>query len=250
MRSRSLSAVTSSSSWAWPRTMRALPLVAPTSWRARPPPPAGSADRARRAGPTSSVAIAALASAMVRPTRRAERKLLASMREEAGRPIGTSMMRFSTSPSSVTMTTSARPGPRWTNSIWRSARSGLGRHHQPGAAREPGQRIGRLFQDLGQAAADGGALAVDGLRARRRSAARPRAARGRRAGGRARSAGARPRYAGRRAGRHPPDRPSHCGWSPATAPCPAGAKSCASRPARRSRHRRRRYGGRSRASAR
>ena len=75
--------------------------------------------------------MATLASAMVRPTRRAERKLLASMREEAGRPMGTSMMRFSTSPSSVTMTTSARPGPRWTNSIWRSARSDFGAMTSP-----------------------------------------------------------------------------------------------------------------------
>ena len=37
----------------------------------------------------------------------------------------------------------------------------LRRHDQPGAMGEPGQRIGRLGQDIRQAAADGGALPFD-----------------------------------------------------------------------------------------
>ncbi len=38
---------------------------------------------------------------------------------------------------------------------------GLGRHHKSGATRQAGQRIGRLFKDLGHAAPAGSALPVD-----------------------------------------------------------------------------------------
>ena len=46
-------------------------------------------------------------------------------------PMGTSMMRFSTTPEAVTVTTSARPGPRETNSICLSGASTFGATTSP-----------------------------------------------------------------------------------------------------------------------
>src|SRR5581483_12464345 len=57
---------------------------------------------------------------------------------EGGRPSGTSMTRFSTMPSSVTMTTRARPGPRLTNSRYLSGRSCLGATTSPAQCDRPG----------------------------------------------------------------------------------------------------------------
>ena len=45
--------------------------------------------------------------------------------------MGTSITRFSTLPESVTITTSARPGPSATNSIWRRGSSTLGATTSP-----------------------------------------------------------------------------------------------------------------------
>ena len=179
MRSRSPIAVTSSSSWAWPRTISA-PLFfrrRRPRWQARPRRPSTSARRARAVF-ASSPGTSLAASASVRPTSRAVRKLLASISAEAGRPIGTSMMRFSTTPPSVTSTTRARPGPRWTNSICCSGRSVFGAMTRPAQRDRPRQQRGRLLQHFGPNCGPGcGALRVDDRRARRGSGRRARAAR-------------------------------------------------------------------------
>ncbi len=57
--------------------------------------------------------------------------MLASTSEEAGSPIGTSMIRFSTVPEAKTRTTNARPGPRETNSMCFKGSSTLGATTRP-----------------------------------------------------------------------------------------------------------------------
>ena len=61
--------------------------------------------------------MASCASLTVRPTSRADRKFDASISADGGRPGGVSMIRFSTTPFSVTSTTRARPGLRLTSSM-------------------------------------------------------------------------------------------------------------------------------------
>ena len=68
---------------------------------------------------------------MVRPTTRALRKFDASTSADGGTPGGISMIRFSTMPASVTMTTSARPGLRLTTSMCFSAASVFGAMTMP-----------------------------------------------------------------------------------------------------------------------
>ena len=77
-------------------------------------------------------------------------------------PSGTSIRRFSTSPSSVTITTSARPGDSGTNSICfkRAARSS-GATTSPAQRDRPESADGRLLQRLPQALAGRGQAAVD-----------------------------------------------------------------------------------------
>ena len=77
--------------------------------------------------------------------------------------MGTSMMRFSTSPSSVTMTTRARPGPRWTNSICFSRRSVFGATTRPAQRDRPESMVVASSSTSGEAAAGGRAFAVDVL---------------------------------------------------------------------------------------
>lgn len=57
--------------------------------------------------------------------------MLASVRADAGRPAGSATMRFSTSPPSVTITTSARWSPSGTNSMCLSGASAFGEITSP-----------------------------------------------------------------------------------------------------------------------
>ena len=138
------------------------------------------------------------------------------------------------------MTTRARPGPRWTNSMWRSAPvRTCGATTSPAQRDRPDSALVAWSSTSGRLRPAAAHWPSMDSRVRRRvrppTSSRPWTNRrrpdlGRQAAGRG--------MRGIEQARHPPDRPSHCGWSPATATCRAAAKACASRPARRSRHRR------------
>ncbi len=85
------------------------------------------------------------------------------MSEASGRPSGSAMMRFSTSPSSLTSTASARPGPRLTNSTCFSVLLCFSTSTTPGAARQAGQHLAGLGEQFlrGAVPAAAGHAALD-----------------------------------------------------------------------------------------
>ena len=148
MRSRSARLVTSSSSLAWPRTIRK-----PPSRSAGIAAPGGEPGRDHLLGQRRRAGCAARSiscqDAASRPRRSCGRPAARSgscRPRSASRPTcraARRSTRFSTMPLSVTTTTSARPGDSGTNSMCLNGRSTVGRRHEAGIARQAGERVRR-----------------------------------------------------------------------------------------------------------
>ncbi len=78
-------------------------------------------------------------------------------------PAGVSIRRFSTGPSSVTITTSALPGPTFDElDVLQGGRILLGGDHEPGAARQAREHRRRLREHILHAASDAEMRCLDG----------------------------------------------------------------------------------------
>ena len=242
-RSRSASAVTSSSRFAWPRTIRRCPVVRRPSWRARRRRALRSIRRAAPGATSISSPISACASSMVRPISRAF-KIIAGRdqrrRRQPQRHLDDPVL---DQPVFGNQHDKRAAGPEINKLDMLERPVLLGRDDDPGAMRQPAQRARRLFQGLRQALAAGRRKGFRCCAARPRRGGRSPAARGRRGAAQPRSAAGQPRCAERieqprlfEIGHHVADRRRR------QILAEAGATGCASRSARRSRHSRRRSG--------
>ena len=146
--------------------------------------------------------------------------------------MGVSISRFSTCPSSPTITTSALPGATATNSTCLRTVSCLAATRRPAQRDRPDSIVVACVRTSSMPrpvplmrASIGDALVRAPARqspaGRRRTGAAPSP-----------SAPGRRWYAAHRAGPSPPGRPSHCGSRPATARSAGAGKACANPPAR------------------